>query len=159
MADEGTLLVLQTYNIAFDSAIFPLEQHRVNLSVCYNFLACTGARPAEIVHNERNMPKDGSFQELWDPKAVLARSQMWRDRADSSDNDAPMEKPEDIRALCEGYEDEPPDENYRLLEELLSQETVGRGRPKALCYEDILLSRLPPQIATLYTKLTTFKHT
>ncbi|RYP20312.1 hypothetical protein DL765_002875 [Monosporascus sp. GIB2] len=31
------------------------------------------------------------------------------------------------------------DENARLLEEILSAETTGRGRPKALCYEDILL--------------------
>jgi hypothetical protein len=26
-----------------------------------------------------------------------------------------------------------------VLEGILSRETVGRGRPKALCYEDILL--------------------
>lgn len=32
-----------------------------------------------------------------------------------------------------------PDESSGLLEELLSQETLGRGRPKALCYEDISL--------------------
>ncbi|RFU74047.1 domain containing, partial [Trichoderma arundinaceum] len=34
------------------------------------------------------------------------------------------------------------DENSTLLEEMLCQETVGRGRPKALCYEDISLTAL-----------------
>lgn len=33
---------------------------------------------------------------------------------------------------------EPPDKDSKLLDGLLSQETIGRGRPKALCYEDIL---------------------
>ncbi|KAH8757878.1 hypothetical protein F5883DRAFT_566585 [Diaporthe sp. PMI_573] len=34
---------------------------------------------------------------------------------------------------------EPLDEHSTLLEEMLTQETAGRGRPKALCYEDIML--------------------
>ncbi|KJZ69277.1 hypothetical protein HIM_11336 [Hirsutella minnesotensis 3608] len=34
----------------------------------------------------------------------------------------------------------PGEPNARLLEAMLYQETVYRGRPKALCYEDILLS-------------------
>jgi hypothetical protein len=32
-----------------------------------------------------------------------------------------------------------PDERAKLVEGLLTQETMGRGRPKALCYEDILM--------------------
>ncbi|KAK4172699.1 FluG domain-containing protein [Triangularia setosa] len=35
--------------------------------------------------------------------------------------------------------DKGPDEHSRLLEEMISQECESRGRPKALCYEDILL--------------------
>ena len=31
------------------------------------------------------------------------------------------------------------DDASRLLKEMLCQETTGRGRPKALCYEDVLL--------------------
>lgn len=43
---------------------------------------------------------------------------------------------------CDGRDDDDdkaPDEDSRLLEELLSQETASRGRQKALCYEDIQL--------------------
>lgn len=36
-------------------------------------------------------------------------------------------------------EDKAPDKHSRLLEEMISQEYEGRIRPKALCYEDILL--------------------
>ena len=48
VADWNDLLVLQTFNIAYDTGIFPQERHRVDLSGCYLFLACTGCRPAEI---------------------------------------------------------------------------------------------------------------
>jgi hypothetical protein len=43
-----------------------------------------------------------------------------------------------IRCLGELFEPEAEDNDSRLSKEL-SQETVARGRPKALCYEDILL--------------------
>ena len=36
-------------------------------------------------------------------------------------------------------EDKLSDQDARLLEETISADTTGRGRPKALCYEDILL--------------------
>ena len=36
-------------------------------------------------------------------------------------------------------EDEAPDDLSRLLEEMILQECESRGRPKALCYEDIKL--------------------
>ncbi len=36
-------------------------------------------------------------------------------------------------------EDEASNKHSRLLEEMISQEYEGRGRLKALCYEDILL--------------------
>lgn len=56
------LLVLQTFNIAYDTGTFPLERHRVQLSGSCLLLAYTGARPAEIVDNEKKKPKD----ELWE---------------------------------------------------------------------------------------------
>ena len=115
---EG-LLALLIFNIAYDTSVFPNETHRVQqLPGCYLFLAYTGVRPAEIVDNEKRKPKDGSWEELYGPKAI------W-DRGDGEDDD--------------GNDDMMEDENARLLEELLCQETLGRGRPKALCYEDILL--------------------
>jgi hypothetical protein len=40
----------------------------------------------------------------------------------------------------EEYEDDKAqDEDSKLLEDMLSQKTTGRRRPKALCYEDIML--------------------
>ncbi|KAK3938085.1 hypothetical protein QBC46DRAFT_460441 [Diplogelasinospora grovesii] len=84
-----------------------LLRHRVHLSGCYLFLACTGCRPAEIVDNEKRKPKDGSWEELY----------AYKDDAD----------------------DELSDEDARLLKEMLSAKTLGRGRLKALCYKDIQL--------------------
>ncbi|KEY73695.1 hypothetical protein S7711_09571 [Stachybotrys chartarum IBT 7711] len=102
--DVNDLLALQVFNIAYDTRIFPSERHRLNLTGIYSILAFTGARPAELVDNEKKKPKDGTWEELWGKKAIS------RD-----------------------------EENSRLLEELLVQETEGRGRPKALCYEDVSL--------------------
>ncbi|OXV05933.1 hypothetical protein Egran_06299 [Elaphomyces granulatus] len=53
VGDSGDLLALQTFNIAYDTGIFPRERHRLQLSACYLILACTGARPAEVVDNEK----------------------------------------------------------------------------------------------------------
>jgi hypothetical protein len=115
------LLVLLTYNIAYDTGTFPLERHRVGLSGAYQILACTGARPAEVVDNEKNKPKDGSWEELWGPKPIEALGSQDKEKLDMEEVDEPL------------------DENSRLLEEMLAQETEGRGRPKALCYEDVRL--------------------
>ncbi len=38
-----------------------------------------------------------------------------------------------------GYKGEAPDKHSRLLEDMILQEYEDRRRPKALCYEDILL--------------------
>ncbi|KAB5514906.1 hypothetical protein GE09DRAFT_588621 [Coniochaeta sp. 2T2.1] len=125
--------------VAYDTSIVPGEWHRANLSGCYLFLACTGCRPAEIVDNEKKKPKDGSWEELYGPKAVHAHDRdrtMRRElvRFDSEHVAAQV-------GTCEydDAEDKLSDEDARLLEEMLSAETTGRGRPKALCYEDILL--------------------
>ncbi|RSL41532.1 hypothetical protein CEP54_015787, partial [Fusarium duplospermum] len=40
------LRVILTFNIAFDSSIFPSERHRISLAGCYQLLCYTGARPA-----------------------------------------------------------------------------------------------------------------
>lgn len=110
------LRVILTFNIAFDTSIFPGERHRISLAGCYQLLCYTGARPAELVDGERKKPKDGSLEELFGHKVVQSSS-------------------------SEDGEDQVPstDENSKLVESLLTQETVGRGRPKALCYEDILM--------------------
>ncbi|KAK3943772.1 hypothetical protein QBC46DRAFT_253333, partial [Diplogelasinospora grovesii] len=114
VADSGDLLALQTFNIAYDTSIFSWERHRIQLSGCYLGLAFTGARPAEFVDGEKKSPKDGCLEELFGRKAI---------EGSFSGKD----------------EDGARDEDSRVLEEILSQETVGRGRPKCLCYEDILL--------------------
>ncbi|KAK3370950.1 FluG domain-containing protein [Lasiosphaeria ovina] len=82
------LLALLTFNLAYDTSVFPLEAHRVQLPGVYLGLAYTGARPIEIIDNEKSRPKDGSWEEIFGPNLT---------------------------------------------------ETTGRGRPKALCYEDVLL--------------------
>ncbi|EXL40377.1 hypothetical protein FOCG_17143 [Fusarium oxysporum f. sp. radicis-lycopersici 26381] len=108
------LRVILTFNIAYDTTIFPGERHRINLAGCYQLLCYTGARPAELVDGERQKPKDGSIQELFGQNAVQSSSS-----ATSEEQEAPI------------------DEQSKVLNGLLCQETVGRGRPKALCYEDI----------------------
>jgi hypothetical protein len=113
-----SLRVILMYNMAYDTTIFPGERHRIQLAGCYQLLCYTGARPAELVDGERKEPKDGSIQELFGRKAHRAPS----GNEDDEDDEAP-----------------PPDEDAKLLEGLLLQETVGRGRPKALCYEDIMM--------------------
>ncbi|KAK3933883.1 FluG domain-containing protein [Diplogelasinospora grovesii] len=114
VADSGELLAVQTYNIAYDTSIFSWERHRINLSGCYLGLACTGARPAEFVDGEKKSPKDGCLEELFGLKAIEGSSA-------GKDEDCAL------------------DDDSRVLEEILSHETVGRGRPKCLYYEDILL--------------------
>ena len=110
------LRVILIFNIAYDTTIFPGERHRINLAGCYQILCYTGARPAELVDGERKRPKDGSVEEIFGHKAVQASS------SEDGEDEAP-----------------PSDEDAKLLHDLLTQETVGRGRPKALCYEDILM--------------------
>ena len=116
VANSDTLLALLTFNIKYDTGIFSSEKHRVQLPGCYLGLAFTGARAAEFVDGEKRSSQDGCLQELF-PRAPL--------RSDNKDDDK--------------NDDKGPNEHSRLLEELLSQETASRGRPKALCYEDILL--------------------
>ena len=112
VANVDTLLVLLTFNIKFDTGIFSCEGHRVQLPGCYLGLAFTGARPAEFVDGERKTSKDGCLEELFPRHATGSTS---------SD------------------EDKAPDEHSRLLEEMILREYKSRGRPKALCYEDIML--------------------
>ena len=109
------LRTILTFNIAYDTGVFPLELHRINLAACYQLLSYTGARPAELVDNERQKPKDGSVATLFGQKVVQGA-----DEDDCSDDQAP-------------------DEGSRRLNELLSLDTKKRGRPKALCYEDVLM--------------------
>ncbi|KAI1305758.1 hypothetical protein F5Y03DRAFT_384421 [Xylaria venustula] len=138
VADWNDLLVLQTFNIAYDTSICPGERHRANRSGCYLFLACTGCRPAEIVDNEKKKPKDGSWEELYGLKAIHFhdRDKKMRDELVQFDSKHVVAQ---VGTCEDDAEDKLSDEDARLLEEMLSAETTGRGRPKALCYEDILL--------------------
>jgi hypothetical protein len=83
----------------------------------HNF-ATTGVGSAEIVDNEPSQPKDGTWDELYGRKGIEQDGKY-----DGNDKG--------------------PNEHSRLLEDLLCQETVGRGRPKALCYEDMTLMFMP----------------
>ncbi|KAK4170950.1 FluG domain-containing protein [Triangularia setosa] len=65
VANVDTLLVLQTFNIKYDTGIFSWERHRIQLSGCYLGLAFTGARPAEFVDGERKSSKNGCLEELF----------------------------------------------------------------------------------------------
>ncbi|KAK4116055.1 FluG domain-containing protein [Canariomyces notabilis] len=112
VADSNTLLVMLTFNIKYDTGVFPNERHRVQLLGCNQGLAFTGARPAEFVDGEKKSRKDGCLDEIFPCEAIGGHS---------------------------NNEDEGIDEDSRLLENLILQETANRGRPKALCYEDILL--------------------
>ncbi|GKU10200.1 unnamed protein product [Fusarium langsethiae] len=86
------LRVILTFNIAYDTTIFPGERHRINLAGCYQLLCYTGAPPAELVDGERQKPKDGSIQELFGHNAVQTSSEEQETPAD-----------EQSKALC--YED------------------------------------------------------
>ncbi|EXK24911.1 hypothetical protein FOMG_18401 [Fusarium oxysporum f. sp. melonis 26406] len=66
---------------------------------------------------KRQKPEDGSIQELFGQSAVQSSS------SESSEE-----------------QDDPTHEQSKVLHNLLCQETVGRGRPKALCYEDIQMT-------------------
>ena len=110
--NSDDLLILQVFNVAYDPGIFPTERHRVQLLGIYLGLAYTGARPGELVNNEKARPKDGSWEDLF-----------------------PSRGPDD---LC-GEDEQVLDEDSRILEGILTRENTDRGRPKALCYEDINL--------------------
>lgn len=135
MADWNDLLVLLTFNIAYDTAIFPGERHRLNLSGCYLFLMCTGCRAAEIVDNEKGKPKDGSWEEIYSPKAICPRDWDMAMRPEPARFDTDHVAAQ-VGEWKDGAKDELQDE---VVEAMLTAETLGRGRPKALCYEDILL--------------------
>ncbi|EEY22890.1 conserved hypothetical protein [Verticillium alfalfae VaMs.102] len=120
-ADE--VRVLLTFNIAYDTSIFPGERHRLNQACCYLILSYTGARIAELVHNQRQRPQDGSMEELFGLKVVPSEGRQTI--SESADKD-------------EGGESEvAQDEESLRLDEIPCTQTTGRGRPKALCYEDI----------------------
>ena len=112
VANADTLLVLLTFNIRYDTSVFPWEGHRVQLPGCYLSLAFTGGRPAEFVDGEKRSDDNECLKELF---------------SYISTGSTPSD------------EDKSHDENHWLLEEMISQEYKDRGRPKALCYEDIQL--------------------
>ncbi|KAL8310634.1 hypothetical protein RB597_010464 [Gaeumannomyces tritici] len=127
------LRVILTFNVAYDTGIFPGERHRINLAGCYVIQCYTGARPAELVHNERPKPK--VVKELFGSKVVLSSS------ADQGESEG----------RCDESDDATPDKESRRVDELLSAETKGRDRPKALCYEDISLMIVRHPITRLAT--------
>ncbi|RKK65548.1 hypothetical protein BFJ69_g16186 [Fusarium oxysporum] len=102
--------------MAFNTSIFPSEQHHISLASCYQLLCYTGARPAKLVDSKRKSPKDSSREELFSNKVSQTPSSI---------------KGEGSRlSSCK---------KVKLVEDLLTQETIGRGHPKALCYKDIMM--------------------
>jgi hypothetical protein len=112
VTDSGDLLALLSFNIAYDHRIFPSERQRLDVAACYLVLAYTGCRPAEVVDSEKSIPTDGSYERLF-----------------GSDDSLPLE-------------DQPLDAHSMVITKLLQYETESRGRPKALCYEDIKVAHL-----------------
>jgi hypothetical protein len=114
VTDSSDLLALLSFNVAYDFRVFPSERQRLNLAGCYLVLAYTGCRPAEVVDGDKNIPLDGSWEEIFGSQAILPLFQK---------------HPEDA----------PSDAYAKELTKLLERETTYRGRPKALCYEDVQL--------------------
>ncbi|KAK3379574.1 hypothetical protein B0T24DRAFT_647132 [Lasiosphaeria ovina] len=115
-----SLRVILTFNIAYDAGISPLERQRLHMAGCYMIICYTGARPAELVDNEKQRPKYGSIEQIFGSKAIM------------SAGDSGAVDDQGKRAS-----EEVTNEDSSKLDRLLLQETIGRGRPKALCYEDI----------------------
>uniref|UniRef100_A0A8H7K910 Uncharacterized protein n=1 Tax=Bionectria ochroleuca TaxID=29856 RepID=A0A8H7K910_BIOOC len=80
------LRVILTFNIVYDTSIFPGERHRIHLAACYQLLCYTGARPAELVDGERKKPKDGSIEKLFGSQFVQSLSS---DVDDVDEDDSP----------------------------------------------------------------------
>ena len=122
VADSGDLLAILTFNIAYDSGIFAQERHRIQMSWRYLLLVYTGCRAGELVSNEKK-PTGGLYHELFPSKGGPdAGSPSLEDQSlDDDDDDSPLS------------------EQHQILDETLSQETMGRERPRALCYEDVQL--------------------
>ncbi|KAH7012294.1 FluG domain-containing protein [Microdochium trichocladiopsis] len=119
VVNADDLHALLVFNIAFDRGIFATERHRViNLPGICQALSGTGARPAEFVFNEKRVP-NGKL-----------RKQLFGDNGHDDDDD------DDEQCL---------DDASKAIQKLLRQETVGRGRPKCFCYEDIRLIALRDQ--------------
>lgn len=70
--------------------------------------------------NEEKTPTNESYQELWCGKK-------------------PSGKLADPRKTTSQSMAGAPEGNLTLLEEMLTHDIEGRGRPKALCYEDVTL--------------------
>ncbi|RYP51532.1 hypothetical protein DL769_010800 [Monosporascus sp. CRB-8-3] len=105
------LRVTPIFNIAYDTGVFPAE---------------AAPRPAG-----RLLPTD---IEYWSGPAELVANQK-KPKGDPQDGNLRMK----AITSAGGGDEEPPDEDSKQLNELLSAETTGRGPSKALCYEDILM--------------------
>jgi len=116
VGDSGHLLALQNFNFGYNTGIFPQEDYRMQLSGIYDILALTGCRPAELVDNERKRPQYGTWEELFAESRFGTSSPVSEDGSDESLSDS-----------------------EKQLQNMLVRETTDRGRPKALCYEDIKL--------------------
>ncbi|RYP30216.1 hypothetical protein DL767_006363 [Monosporascus sp. MG133] len=112
------------FDMAYDTGVFPAERHRVQLAGCYLLMSYTGARPAELVDDQRTKPKGGPLDEILRMKAITSAGGSDADDKDKSD---------------EADDEVPPDEDSKQLNELLSAETTVCGCSKALCYKDILM--------------------
>ena len=93
----------------------PHERRRAQISPIYLLLGFTGGRSAEFVNNEGKPPPEAA--QLFGTAALQI-----------------LYKPNDDE------EDENQDEKSHLFTQMVAASNRTRGRPKALCYEDILLT-------------------
>ncbi len=135
VTNSGDLLALLSFNYAYDRCIFPGKRQRLDLAGCYLILAYTGCRPAEIVDGEKPLPTNNvCWDELFGSHATLQ-----------------------LRAPPE---DASPGAQSKEIVRLLELETQSRGRPKALCYEDVqvMVVRLPNTGEDVLTMSIKFTH-
>ncbi|RYP74213.1 hypothetical protein DL771_003146 [Monosporascus sp. 5C6A] len=107
--------LLLVFNIARDTRALPYERRRTQTSAIYLFLGFTWGRSGELVNNERKRPQEAALS--FGPAALRYLRQPDGDK-----------------------DDEDGDQKFHLLAQLVAASNRQRGRPKALCYEDLLLT-------------------
>ena len=108
-------LILLVFNIARDTRALPNERRRTQNSGLQLLFGYTGGRAGEFVNNERKRPREAS--QIFGPAA--------------------------FRHICQPDDDEEDEDQSReshLFNQVVAASNRQRGRPKALCYEDILLT-------------------
>ena len=90
---------------------------------------------------QQTKPKDVPWKEIYSPNGHKAIHPS--DRAQAMSHKLPQFDSDYVAAQVgaddDDDEEKSPDKEAKIVDEMLPTETLGRGRPKALCYEDNLL--------------------